>query len=195
MQYGDTLYSIAWRHQLEVRHLARLNTITPPYLIRPGQTLHLRGTPPTTTRPAHSAPRARATKPRPSTRPGRSTIQWNWPAQGRLVSTFKSGDSLRNGIRLAVAPGTPVRASAAGRVVYSGGGLIGYGQLVIIKHDADYLSAYGHNRSLRVRTGQQVAKGTLIAESGRTQTGQPRLHIEIRYRGKPVNPLRLLPPR
>ena len=79
--------------------------------------------------------------------------------------------------------------------MYSGGGLIGYGQLVIIKHDADYLSAYGHNRKLRVKTGQSVSKGMLIAESGKTQTGQPRLHVEIRYRGKPVNPLRLLPPR
>ena len=94
-----------------------------------------------------------------------------------------------------MSPGTSVRASAAGRVVYSGNGLIGYGQLVIIKHDADYLSAYGHNRSLRVKTGQQVSQGALIAESGRTQTGQPRLHFEIRRRGKPVNPLRLLPSR
>ena len=197
VQSGDTLYSIAWRHQLDYQHLARLNAITPPYLIRPGQTLQLRHAAPIGTRhaPQPTPHPSQTPPPRPSTRPIRSAIQWVWPAQGKLASTFKSGDSLRKGIKLSVAPDTPIRASAAGRVVYSGNGLIGYGQLVIIKHDADYLSAYGHNRRLRVKNGQPVSQGMLIAESGHTQTGQPRLHFEIRRRGKPVNPLHLLPSR
>lgn len=197
VQAGDTLHSIAWRHHLDYQQLARLNAISPPYLIKPGQTLHLQRTVPATLESRAPRPTSRPspTLPRPSTRPLHSAIQWAWPATGRLTNTFKSGDSLRKGIKLTMSPGTPVRASAAGRVVYSGSGLIGYGQLVIIKHDADYLSAYGHNRSLRVKTGQQVSQGALIAESGRTQTGQPRLHFEIRRRGKPVNPLRLLPSR
>jgi lipoprotein NlpD len=196
VQSGDTLFSIAWRHQLDYQHLAQLNGIVSPYLIRPGQTLSLQraiadGAVPA---PRLVAPPSGVTT-RPATQPIRTAIRWAWPVQGKLASSFKAGSSLRKGIKLAVPAGTPVRASAAGRVVYSGNGLIGYGQLVIIKHDADYLSAYGHNRKLTVKTGQRVSQGALIAESGRMQAGQSRLHFEIRRRGKPIDPLRVLPSR
>ncbi len=196
VQSGDTLFSIAWRHQLDYQQLAQWNAIVPPYLIRPGQRLYLRRTVANGAVPApRPVSRPAGVSPRPATQPIRTAIRWDWPVQGKLASSFKAGSSLRKGIKLVVSPGTSVRASAAGRVVYSGNGLIGYGQLVIIKHDADYLSAYGHNRKLVVKTGQQVSQGDLIAESGRMQAGQSRLHFEIRRRGKPIDPLRVLPSR
>jgi len=91
--------------------------------------------------------------------------------------------------------GQPVRAAADGRVVYAGGGLIGYGQLIIVKHNDTYLSAYGHNASLLVREGQSIRQGQRIATMGEGPGQKPRLHFEIRQNGKPVDPRRYLPPR
>ncbi|QID18105.1 peptidoglycan DD-metalloendopeptidase family protein [Nitrogeniibacter mangrovi] len=118
---------------------------------------------------------------------------WIWPTDGKVLSGFTEGKT--KGIDIAGKPGDDVRASAGGRVVYAGAGLRGYGKLVIIKHDADFLSAYAHNRTLLVKEGQAVTKGQKIAELGSTDADRPKLHFEIRRRGKPVDPLKFLPNR
>jgi lipoprotein NlpD len=120
-------------------------------------------------------------------------LGWMWPANGKLVTGFSDTANLK-GIDIAGREGQPVAASAAGKVVYAGTGLRGYGKLVIIKHNATYLSAYAHNREILVKEGQQVAKGQKIAEMGNTDSDQVKLHFEIRRQGKPVDPLKYLPP-
>jgi lipoprotein NlpD len=120
-------------------------------------------------------------------------LDWGWPAKGKIVSGFSEATSLK-GIDIAGSAGQPVTASAGGKVVYAGSGLRGYGKLIIIKHNDAYLSAYAHNRDILVKEGQQVVKGQKIAEMGNTDADQVKLHFEIRRQGKPVDPLRYLPP-
>ena len=120
-------------------------------------------------------------------------LGWMWPATGKLVTGFSDTANLK-GIDIAGKEGQPVVASAAGKVVYAGTGLRGYGKLVIIKHNASYLSAYAHNREILVKEGQQVPKGQKIAEMGSTDSDSVKLHFEIRRQGKPVDPLKYLPP-
>ena len=120
-------------------------------------------------------------------------VDWMWPAKGRIVNGFSEGASLK-GIDIGGAAGQPVAASAGGKVVYAGTGLRGYGKLIIIKHNATFLSAYAHNRDILVKEGQQVARGQKIAEMGSTDSDQVKLHFEIRRHGKPMDPLRYLPP-
>jgi lipoprotein NlpD len=129
--------------------------------------------------------------------PSRSVegIRWTWPAEGAILRTFVAGDPLRQGIDIGGRAGDSVRAAADGVVVYSGSGLVGYGELVIIKHDDRYLSAYGHNRRRLVAEGERVRAGQPIAEMGRTGAERDKLHFEIRRDGRPVDPLRYLPPR
>ncbi|HRQ63370.1 MAG TPA: peptidoglycan DD-metalloendopeptidase family protein [Xanthomonadaceae bacterium] len=122
-------------------------------------------------------------------------VAWRWPASGPLLRTFAANDPLRQGIDIAGTAGDPVYASADGEVVYSGSGLVGYGELIIIKHSEQYLSAYGHNRRRLVSEGQRVRAGQQIAEMGRTGTDREKLHFEIRRGGRPVNPAEHLPPR
>lgn len=124
--------------------------------------------------------------------------EWLWPVKGKIVVGFDepiAGDAkLRNkGIDIAGTPGTPVLASAGGKVVYSGSGLRGLGKLVIIKHDANYLTAYAHNQQLLVKEAETVTKGQKIAELGSTDADRPKLHFEIRKQGQPVDPLKYLP--
>jgi len=217
VRHGDTLYSIAWRANQDYRALARWNGIRPPYVIYPGQLIRLRPrvkphgkaspqvararrTAPAMSRSRTTARSSRSTTPHAGTtaRSARQTsasLHWRWPAKGRLVATWKAGDPLRKGIKIAGREGQPVLATEGGKVVYSGSGLIGYGRLIIIKHNDNYLSAYGHNRKLLVRQGQRVTKGQKIAEMGRANDGRPLLHFEIRRDGKPVDPLKLLPHR
>jgi lipoprotein NlpD len=121
--------------------------------------------------------------------------QWQWPTQGQVVSRFAEGDKARQGIAIAGTAGQPVRAAAAGTVVYSGAGLVGYGELIIIKHNDEWLSAYGHNRRRLVAEGANISAGQQIAELGRTGTSRDMLHFEIRRNGKPVDPTPLLPRR
>jgi lipoprotein NlpD len=144
-----------------------------------------------------SAPPARpATNPSVATPPStRGPVAWRWPADGQLIGRFVAGDQTRQGIDIAGNAGQPVRASADGVVVYSGAGLVGYGELVIIKHSDEWLSAYGHNRRRLVAEGEKVASGQQIAEMGRTGASRDMLHFEIRRNGKPVDPLPLLPGR
>ncbi len=120
---------------------------------------------------------------------------WTWPAHGRVIGRFVRGKPGRKGIDIAGTPGTPIYAAAAGRVVYSGNGIPRYGNLLIIKHNDKYLSAYAHNRRLLVQEGAVVKRGQLIAEMGRSGTGvsQVMLHFEIRVDGEPVDPLAYLP--
>lgn len=125
----------------------------------------------------------------------RSAQGWAWPSNGLLIGKFSSNGSLNKGIDIAGELGQPVLAASDGSVVYAGSGLRGYGELVIIKHSDAYVSAYGHNRRLLVREGQQVKVGQHIAEMGSTGTDRVKLHFEIRRQGKPVDPLQYLPRR
>ena len=118
---------------------------------------------------------------------------WMWPATGKVVTGIAENPNLK-GIDIAGKAGQPVVASAAGKVVYAGSGIRGYGKLVIVKHNATWLSAYAHNRDILVKEGQQVAKGQSIAEMGNTDAEQVMLHFEIRRHGTPVDPLKYLPP-
>jgi lipoprotein NlpD len=120
-------------------------------------------------------------------------LDWVWPAKGNLVAQFSENASLK-GIDIAGANGDAVLASAPGKVVYAGNGLRGYGKLVIIKHNATYLTAYAHNRDILVKEGQSVTRGQKIAEMGSTDADRVKLHFEIRRLGKPMDPLRFLPP-
>jgi lipoprotein NlpD len=215
VQSGETLYKIAWQYRVDERDLVAWNDLQNPDALRVGQRLRLvppRGyvapppapvvtptasTTPPTTRPQsepRSAPRAEPPARRPASPPPRapaaaSAPAWSWPTEGRVVAGFGSRGGIASGIAIAGRDGQPVRAAAAGRVVYAGGGLIGYGQLVIIKHDETFLSAYGYNSNLLVTQGQDVARGATIALMGQGPERQPRLHFEIRRNGIPVDPL------
>lgn len=140
-------------------------------------------------------PRAVETRPAPRIEPQSDDdrIDWAWPAGGRVIAGFSEPGN--KGIDIAGRPGDPVLATAAGRVVYSGSGLRGYGKLVIIKHNNTYLSAYAHNREILVKEGQTVARGQRIAELGDTDSDRPKLHFEIRRLGRPVDPAQYLPAR
>lgn len=120
-------------------------------------------------------------------------LSWIWPARGKVIAQFSDTANLK-GIDIAGTAGEPVYASAAGRVVYAGSGLRGYGKLIIIKHNATYLSAYAHNQDILVKEGQQVARGQKIADMGNTDASRVMLHFEIRRFGKPMDPEKFLPP-
>lgn len=127
---------------------------------------------------------------------GDDAVDWAWPAAGKTLAGFSdSGAAANKGIDIAGAAGEPVTAAAAGKVVYVGGGLRGYGNLVIVRHNASYLSAYGHNSKVLVKEGQAVTRGQKIAEIGNSDADQFKLHFEIRRQGKPVDPLKYLPAR
>ncbi|WP_291778716.1 peptidoglycan DD-metalloendopeptidase family protein [Luteibacter sp.] len=121
-------------------------------------------------------------------------ITWRWPADGSLIKKFSSGDAIP-GIEIAGKNGDPVRAAADGVVVYSGNGLVGYGELVIIKHSDSFLSAYGHNRKRLVKEGEKVKAGQVVAEMGSSGATRDELQFQIRRDGNPVDPLQYLPPQ
>jgi lipoprotein NlpD len=203
---GETVYRIATNNGITALDLALWNSIPPPYTIHPGQRLKLYpGGPSYPRRPVASRPSTSgAGRPasRPSTSastpvyaPADSKLGWRWPTEGQLVGRFVSGDPTKQGIDLAGSSGQAVRAAADGVVVYSGSGLVGYGELIIIKHNEQWLSAYGHNRARLVNEGTLVKAGQQIAEMGRTGAARDMLHFEIRYNGKPVDPQAYLPRR
>lgn len=213
VQPGDTLYQIAFRHQLDYRDLAWWNGIGRDYTIRPGQVLRLvpplpgelRTPPQRETAAAPPARRPAATPPpqtagaqapqRPASPPAAAgPRRWQWPVEGRVLASFAPAKG-QKGLDIAGREGDPVHAAAAGKVVYAGGALKGYGQLVIIKHDEEYLTAYGHNARLLVREGAKVEAGEQVATMGLGPENRPLLHFEIRRFGKPLDPLPLLPPR
>jgi len=213
VERGDTLYSIAFRYGLDYHDVARWNGIGAPYTIYPDQRLRLRPPP---RQSARAEPATRATRrergagpaaestggkaPSASQPPPRATragdpAKWIWPVrEGRIERSFADSDPNRKGVDIAGREGQAVHAAAAGSVVYSGNGLSGYGELIIIKHSETLLSAYGYNRRRLVREGQRVEAGEQISEMGRSPRGRVRLHFEIRRQGEPLNPLAFVDP-
>ena len=222
---GDTLFSIAFRHGMDYRRLAKLNRINEPYTIYVGQVLVVstQTTASTTfaqtklTNKNHSNSRSSVRQSNsakvvaPNNQkvyvqnergvdPGKtvnSTIngnvtQWLWPVRGPILARFSSQELGNKGLDIGGVTGTPIKAAAAGQVVYAGNALRGYGNLVIIKHNDDFLSAYAHNHRLLVNERDTVTAGQTIAEMGNSDADQTKLHFEIRYRGKSVDPLRYL---
>jgi len=191
---GETLYAIAWRYDKDPKDLARWNKLGSGSLIHPGQVILLSG--PNAPSGPQSTPRA--TSPASADLPPIPTEAppaWQWPASGKIVVEFGKRPGSGTGVLIGGNEGESIRAAAGGRVVYSGSGLIGYGELIIVKHNDTYLSAYGHNESLLVKEGQNIKKGQRIATMGEGPGQEPRLHFEIRRNGKPVDPRQYLPAR
>ena len=211
VEKGDTLFSIAWTYGWDYRELASANSIAPPYIIYAGQEIDI------------SNPRVRRTASKPNTSsrtstrtikkepasarrvvkdtvdppqvPLRTTKVWQWPTNGHVIGRFSTKNPQNKGIDIAGEKGDSIKAVAAGMVVYAGKGLRGYGNLVIIKHDTQYLSAYAHASRILVQEKEQINAGQVIAEVGSTGTDKVMLHFEIRRNGRPVNPLLYLPKR
>jgi lipoprotein NlpD len=186
---GDTLYSIAMRYGVDYRELARSNGIGNDYRIRVGQALRF----PTARMPGGPTTASKSTSIEQTVLPP-SNIVWHWPT----ASTSYAATTRPNGGRGLLVKGTggqDIRAVAAGKVVYTGSGLLGYGQLVIVKHDDTYLSAYGHLQAVLVHEGEQVSIDQKIATMGNGPAGTPLLYFEIRANGQPIDPLPLLLPQ
>lgn len=189
---GETLFSIAWRYGRDPAAVARWNGLGDGSLIYPGQVLRL--TPPSGASQRTASTRTSNRQSLPSI-PAQPPPPWGWPTRGRIAVEFGGKPGSGTGVLIDGRGGQAVVAAASGRVVYAGGGLIGYGQLIILKHNDTYLSAYGHNAKLLVKEGQAVRKGQQIATMGEGPERKPRLHFEIRRNGEPVNPRQYLPAR
>ncbi|MGB6102630.1 MAG: peptidoglycan DD-metalloendopeptidase family protein [Pusillimonas sp.] len=194
---GDTLYKIAQAHGLSVGELTRLNNITDPSQLRIGQVLRMDGsTPaPAATGTATPIPVTPVTPVEPTSTARASDaalINWGWPASGKIIQNFNANTK---GIDIEGAVGDPVHASADGKVMYAGNGVRGLGNLILLGHSNGFITAYAHNQSLLVKTGQEIKKGEKIASIGQSDTTSPRLHFEIRRKGTPVNPMSYLPAR
>lgn len=195
---GETLYSIAAAYDMDWQELARRNNLRPPYTLQVGQRLTLDEFLPAASETNQAQETSALAAPNKARKPAQplppiGKIAWQWPTEGRVVSTFKAGHPTRKGIDIAGELGQPIRAAAAGEVVYSGSGLAGYGKLIILKHDERFLSAYAYNQALLVSEGETVQAGQIIARMGQAEVGKPMLHFEIRLDGTPIDPLRQLP--
>ncbi|HEY9320037.1 lipoprotein NlpD [Achromobacter deleyi] len=215
---GDTLYKIARANNVDIESVKRWNNLSDPNQISVGQVLKMSGgsSGGTQTAPVASAkpqprpldqpeapvaslppPDSSATpapapvevKPSPRAADA-AVINWAWPANGAIVQTFNASSK---GIDISGALGDPITAAADGLVKYSGNGVRGLGNLIIVEHQNGFITAYAHNRALLVKTGQNVKRGAKIAELGQTDTTSPRLHFEIRRQGTPVDPMQYLP--
>jgi lipoprotein NlpD len=145
--------------------------------------------------PAAGTPAVAAPPDVPPASAGLDDVPWAWPTSGAAIVVAGFDEQRNKGLDLAGKPGDPVLASADGRVVYAGAGLRGYGNLIILKHNNTFLSAYAHNQALMVKEDQTVRKGQKIAEMGSSDADRVKLHFEIRRQGKPVDPAKYLPPR
>ncbi len=190
---GETVSSIAWRYGKKTRDIVRWNRLGDGSLIYPGQVLVLdapaasaRGSTPS------AQPRRRESRPLPPI-PSQPSPKWRWPTKGRIDVQFGAKPGTGSGVLIDGNAGQAIYAAASARVVYAGSGLIGYGKLIILKHNDTYLSAYGYNATLLVKEGEQIKKGRQIATMGEGPERKPRLHFEIRRNGKPVNPRQYLP--
>lgn len=204
---GDTMYSVSWRYGMDYKTLAAINHIRSPYTLSIGQTLRFKSYKTSTnqtkikvkTQPKNNSNTAtKPTTPKPNTTTQTSAnkrLTWRWPTKGKVISTYSKSATSRKGIDIAGKAGQTVVAAASGKVVYAGDGLPRYGNLLIIKHNDAYLSAYAHNKKLLVKEGDYVKSGQKIATLGKTGTQSNQLHFEIRRNGKPVDPLRFLPKR
>lgn len=223
VRQGDTLVRIALESGQNWRDIARWNNLDNPNVLEVGQVLRVAppaastvaaaptapGSAPVAALPpasaASSVPRgtgtaaapapAPAPAPTPARNPADEDVAWSWPTQGAATLLAGFDEQKNKGLDIAGRAGDPVFAAADGRVVYAGAGLRGYGNLIILKHNSTYLTAYAHNQSLLVKEDQNVRKGQKIAEMGSTDTDRVKLHFEIRRDGKPVDPARYLPPR
>jgi lipoprotein NlpD len=215
---GDTLYNIALDHGQDWRELARINNLSDPGKLIIGQKLRILGAassaevapvlggsvieesgvevnpiaPSGIAKPVITNPVPPPLEIKPPA-PVSVTLGFIWPHPGEIVQGYKTG--INKGIDIAAKVGDPVLASQAGRVVYSGNALRGYGNLVILKHDNNLLTAYAHNKTLLVKEGEPVTKGQKIAEAGQSDSDRPKLHFEVRKQGKPVDPMDYLPAR
>jgi lipoprotein NlpD len=210
VQRGDTLTRIGLDNGQGWRDLARWNNLTNPDLIEVGQVLRV--TPPggavetagVVVRPiaptSNSSPVVTSAKSEPNlvNQPNNANandegLGFIWPANGSLIAGF---DEVKNkGLDIAGKAGDTVMAAADGQVVYAGAGLRGYGNLIILKHNSTFLTAYAHNQALLVKEDQKVRKGQKIAEMGKSDSDRVKLHFEVRRQGKPVDPAQLLPAR
>ena len=200
----DTLYSIAWRYGLDYRELAQWNRIEINSVIVPGQTLYLSKPADTPNVPTEIANQSVPQTPAPTIKTAPESKndtkivnnlpkgRWLWPTKGGLLSTFSASQLSRKGIDIAGKKGQPVRAVASGKVVYSGNGLAGYGNLIIVKHSDTYLSAYAYCHNRLVKEGDYINAGTTIAQMGQDKNGKAKLHFQVRKNGKPVDPLGFL---
>lgn len=217
VQRGDTLYSLAFRFGLDFRKMAAANSIPAPYTIYPGQKIQLSeavvktsasAAKPSSTKTSTATVAAKTTsKTLPRSKPAvtvktQSTsgstntakvTGWRWPTKGKTTRAYSN--SLHKGIDISGNRGDAIEAVASGKVVYAGTGIVGFGELLIVKHNDVYLSAYGHNDQLLVKEGEQVKAGQRIATKGSSGTDTVKLHFEIRKEGKPIDPRKLLPRR
>jgi len=195
---------------MEYWEIASINGIHPPFTVYKGQRLSLRGKAKAGA-PAASVPKAGKPKPKPAPAPKETAKKsaqpaaaktgavvkfdgkWEWPTRGRLLRGYKPNEPGKKGINIGGHSGQPVKAAASGKVVYVGGGLVGYGRLIIIRHNEHLLSTYGHNSKLLVAEKEYVKTGQVIAKMGSSGSSRTELYFEIRKDGKPVNPLNYLP--
>lgn len=184
VQSGDTVYSIAWAYGLDYRQLITINRLQLPYKVYIGQPLRVKPV-----RAGVAQPPSIAVAPY---RPYKVFAKWRWPVQGLIIKGFSEKSFGNKGIDLGGRLGQPIRAASSGIVVYCGAGIRGYGNLILIKHNQQFLSAYAFNQSNLVKDGMSVRSGQKIATMGRDNSGRVLLHFEIRYNGKPVNPLHYL---
>ena len=197
---GDSLYSIAFRYGLDYKSLARINGVRPPYTIYAGQSIRLRGSVnfrkkdggPVAIQ-SSSKPPSKASK--PPRAPNTPISSWQWPIKGKVINRFSLVQPVNKGIDIAGGVGDTVTVAADGVVVYAGGNLRGYGQLVIVKHNDIFLSSYGNNEKMLVKEGEKIRAGRPIARVGKTAANDVMLHFEIRRDGKPVDPMKYLPVR
>jgi len=208
VKQNDSLHAIAHKFDKKVKYLARLNELNYPYTIHPGQVIKLRGHPlALVENRAQIAPKYKKliTKRtlKPNVEPVKVTTNkqeatkrvaksWLWPASGNVINNFYAGPSKDRGVDIAGGLNSPIVATADGVVAYSGDDIRGYGNLIIIKHKNNYLSAYAHNKKNLVREGDSIKRGQKIALMGKTGADTVKLHFELRLEGKPQDPLLLL---
>jgi lipoprotein YgeR len=185
---GDTLYSIARNTGRSVNEIQRLNQLSD-NTIQIGQILKVGAS--TAATPAPTRPNITTPKPTPPPAPVAPAIELAWPSKGTVLQRYNGTSN--KGIDIVGAAGSPIFAAASGKVAYAGNGIRSYGNLLIIKHDKDYLTAYAHNQRILVKEGDNVKQGQNVAEMGSSGSDKVKLHFELRFKGKAINPSPFLP--